>query len=170
MALNNVIGREEGGCIPAASGCCFSTLRCRCRPAPGWCWPHSCPSFCSPHICQSACAGVRREGCGLGRREELLFLAALLTYAMVIFKNKVCTFSMESVCPPVSVEAYVECSRETHREVLQKWIKSGCWVGGCCWFFPDLVTAFFFFFLVHGTVIISIIILIYHENGECHEV
>ena len=63
---------------------------------------------------------VRREGGGLGRREELLFLAALLTYAMVIFKNRICTFSMESVRPPVSAEAYIECSRETHREVLQK--------------------------------------------------
>lgn len=72
---------------------------------------------------------MRREGRGLGRKEELLFLAALLTYAMVIFKNKVCTFCMESVCPPVSVEAYVECSRETHREVLQKRIKrKGGWL------------------------------------------
>lgn len=116
--------RSRGrSCIPAASRCCFSTLRCRCRRAPGVILilviGGTFVLVLTPHLPECLCQ--REEGrMWPGEKGGTVISGSTLTYAMVIFKNKVCTFSMESVCPPVSVEAYVECSRETHREVLQK--------------------------------------------------
>lgn len=51
------------------------------------------------------------------------------------FKNRICPFSVANVCPPVSVEVYAERSRETCKEVWQKWIKRKGFCCLCGWVF-----------------------------------